>query len=138
MKELLEKQVMPSIIQRSECLADWYKMAQTVYLQTQILDKDMDNYERMLESLSLRLSQESKDRYDYICRTLDVWLPGISNQFSKSTMKSERKKRRAIIEESKWKDICSLHKQIQLILSNNNSLVEELYTFTVNDTTDST
>lgn len=31
-------------------MADWYKMAQTVYLQAQILDKDFDTFEhRLLE-----------------------------------------------------------------------------------------
>lgn len=29
-------------------MADWYKMAQTVYLQAQILDKDIDTFEHRL------------------------------------------------------------------------------------------
>ena len=131
MKELLDKQVIPSITQRSECLADWYKMAQTVYLQTQILDKDMDNYERVLESFSLRLSQESKERYDHICRALDSWLPTVSKQFKSATkpqndVDEERRRRQSVAEENKWKDICSTQEQILLILYKNNSLVNEL------------
>jgi len=30
-------------------MADWYKMAQTVYLQAQILDKDFDTFEHRLQ-----------------------------------------------------------------------------------------
>ncbi|XP_008203915.1 inhibitor of nuclear factor kappa-B kinase subunit epsilon [Nasonia vitripennis] len=131
MKELLEKQAIPAITQRSDCLADWYKMAQTVFLQSQILDKDMDNYDRVLETFSLRLSQESKERYDMVCRMLDSWLPTVGKQLGKGSNKSqseldERKKRRAIMEEGKWKDICSVQEQILLVLYKNEKLVEEL------------
>lgn len=35
----------------AECLADWYKLAQTVYLKTQILEKDVRDYERKLNDL---------------------------------------------------------------------------------------
>ncbi|XP_014216173.1 inhibitor of nuclear factor kappa-B kinase subunit epsilon [Copidosoma floridanum] len=131
MKELLEKQVTPAITQRSECLADWYKMAQTVFLQTQILDSDIDNYELALDSFLLRLSQESKERYEYICRTLDDWLPMIGKQFNKGTKKSqtefdEHKKRRAMLEEDKWQDIYSMQEEILTILCTNELLVEDI------------
>ena len=131
LKELLEKQVSPAITQRSDCLADWYKMAQTSFLQSQILDKDIDNYERVLETFSLRLSQESKERYDHICRSLDTYLPSTGKQINKSANKSqseldERKKRRAMMEEGRWKDILSAQEQILMILCNTNALVEEI------------
>lgn len=142
MKELLEKQVIPAITQRSDCLADWYKMAQTVFLQTQILDKDMDNYDRVLETFSLRLSQESKERYDLVCRMLDSWLPTVGKQLGQGSSKSqseldERRKRRAMMEEGKWKDICSVQEQILLILYNNNKLVDELSRCVLDETTES-
>lgn len=35
-------------MQLADCMADWYKMAQTVYLQAQILDKDIDTFEHRL------------------------------------------------------------------------------------------
>ncbi|XP_011494023.1 PREDICTED: inhibitor of nuclear factor kappa-B kinase subunit epsilon [Ceratosolen solmsi marchali] len=138
MKDLLEKQVIPAITQHSECLADWYKMAQTVFLQTQILDKDIDNYNRMLESFSLSLSQEGKERYDHICRSIDSWLPRMSQQSSKTMNESESevnelRKRRAIMEEGKWKDICSMQKQILMVLYKNNKLVDELNNWTLNE-----
>lgn len=39
----------------AECLADWYKMAQTIYLQTQILEKDLLSYEENIYELRDRL-----------------------------------------------------------------------------------
>lgn len=133
MKELLEKEVIPAITQRSECLADWYKMAQTVFLQAQILDKDMDNYERVIETFSLRLSQDSKERFDHISRTLDAWLPSAGKQQQTTTatkLQSEMDEvqKRKAIEEKKWKEICAMQEQILLILYKNNMLVEELNT----------
>ncbi|KAL7300519.1 hypothetical protein TKK_0006518 [Trichogramma kaykai] len=135
LKELHENHVIPAITHRSECLADWYKMAQTVYLQTQILDKDIDNYERALETFSLRLSQESKERYDHICKTLDSWLPTVSKQFKSANnpqKNNDEEHRMKKAKENKWKDICSTQEQILLLLYNNNVLVDEL-TKCIND-----
>lgn len=64
MKSLVESECIPSISQRCDCLGDWYKIAQTVFLQSQILDKDIDNYERTLESFYYQLSQEHKERQE--------------------------------------------------------------------------
>ncbi|XP_068620680.1 inhibitor of nuclear factor kappa-B kinase subunit epsilon [Battus philenor] len=40
---------------RADAIADWYKVAQTVYLQTQILDKDVSSMELKLLALGARL-----------------------------------------------------------------------------------
>lgn len=50
-KALLIDDVKPAVAQMAECLADWYKLAQTVYLKTQILEKDVRDYERKLNDL---------------------------------------------------------------------------------------
>ncbi|KAH8263132.1 hypothetical protein KR044_004835 [Drosophila immigrans] len=47
-KQLLMDNVNPAVAQMAECLADWYKLAQTVYLKTQILEKDVRDCERKL------------------------------------------------------------------------------------------
>jgi TANK-binding kinase 1 len=47
--------VKPAIVIEAECLADWYKMAQTIYLQTQILEKDLTSYEETIFELRDRL-----------------------------------------------------------------------------------
>lgn len=39
----------------AECLADWYKMAQTIYLQCQILEKDLSSYDETIFELRDRL-----------------------------------------------------------------------------------
>lgn len=50
-KALLLDDVKPAVAQMADCLADWYKLAQTVYLKTQILEKDVRDCERKLLSL---------------------------------------------------------------------------------------
>lgn len=57
MRSLLDTECAPITAQLADCLADWYKMAQTVYLQTQILDKDLDAFEGRLEDFCLRMSE---------------------------------------------------------------------------------
>lgn len=63
-KNLLEQEVVLSIIQTADCLADWYKMAQTIYLQGKILDKDVDNSKKSLEKFFLRMEESDKIFYD--------------------------------------------------------------------------
>ena len=43
--ELLSKECEPSVVTRTEALADWYKMASTIYLQTEILYKDLSAFQ---------------------------------------------------------------------------------------------
>ncbi|KAH8400445.1 hypothetical protein KR222_000012 [Zaprionus bogoriensis] len=50
-KQLLLENVNPAVAQMAECLADWYKLAQTVYLKTQILEKDVRDCDRKLHSI---------------------------------------------------------------------------------------
>ncbi|XP_039759285.1 inhibitor of nuclear factor kappa-B kinase subunit epsilon [Pararge aegeria] len=46
---------------RADAIADWYKVAQTVYLQTQILDKDVSGAELKVLALAARL-QDAEQR----------------------------------------------------------------------------
>lgn len=55
-KSLLADEVRPSIHVQAEALADWYKMAQTLYLQTQILQKDVVTFEESVFEIKERLS----------------------------------------------------------------------------------
>lgn len=50
-KQLLLDNVNPAVAQMAECLADWYKLAQTVYLKTQILEKDIRDCDRKLHNI---------------------------------------------------------------------------------------
>ncbi|XP_049877242.1 inhibitor of nuclear factor kappa-B kinase subunit epsilon [Pectinophora gossypiella] len=51
----------PQARARADAIADWYKVAQTLYLQTQILDKDVSSTELKLLALAARL-QDAEHR----------------------------------------------------------------------------
>lgn len=55
-KALLADDVRPAMHVQAEALADWYKMAQTLYLQTQILQKDVVTYEESVFEIKERLT----------------------------------------------------------------------------------
>uniref|UniRef100_A0A1B6LYB1 Protein kinase domain-containing protein n=1 Tax=Graphocephala atropunctata TaxID=36148 RepID=A0A1B6LYB1_9HEMI len=50
LRTLLESEVVPSITQLADCLADWYKLAQSVYVKARILDKDVDMFQGQLDA----------------------------------------------------------------------------------------
>jgi len=54
MKTLLETECIPKITQLADVLADWYKVAQTAYLQARILGKDLLNSSRKMEEFVAR------------------------------------------------------------------------------------
>ncbi|XP_031846749.1 I-kappaB kinase epsilon [Nomia melanderi] len=117
-KNLLETFCIPSMINRSEYVADWYKIAQTVFLQTQILDKDVDNYEQVLETYSYRLSQESKEHYENILHLIDR-LPG--------KLKTSEKTNQPTQESAKvWKKLCVTQESLTMILHRNGRLIDQL------------
>ncbi|XP_053970534.1 serine/threonine-protein kinase TBK1 [Hylaeus volcanicus] len=117
-KDLLETFCTPSMINHSECVADWYKMAQTVFLQTQILDKDVDNYERILETYSYRLSHESKERYENFLHLIDR-LPGKLKTIEKTNLPAQESTKA-------WKNICVAQEGIAMILYKNGRLIDQL------------
>ena len=93
-------------------------MAQTVYLQIQILEKDIDNHEREMESFCYRLSHESKERYDSFSRYIDN-LPGkVKTTERPNVLDNESTKM--------WKNICDTQEQISSILHENSLFVNEL------------
>ena len=49
-------------LQLTEFFADWYKMSQTTYLQTEILLKDIVNYQNSIETFALVL-KDSEEKY---------------------------------------------------------------------------
>ena len=67
--DLLTKECQPSVSLRTEALADWYKKASTIYLQTEILYKDLSAFEDDVSSFSLRL-RHSQDKYLQLVRDL--------------------------------------------------------------------
>ena len=67
--DLLTKECEPSVSNKTEALADWYKKASTIYLQTEILYKDLSSFEDDIASFSLGL-RHSQDRYLQLVREL--------------------------------------------------------------------
>lgn len=104
--------------QRSECIADWYKMAQTVFLQTEILDKDINSYEHVLESFSYRLSQESKEYHENLLLSLNR-LPDKSKTIEKTNVPAQESTK-------KWRDICDTEEQIAMLLYENSLIIDQL------------
>jgi TANK-binding kinase 1 len=68
---LLDEECQPVIARLADALADWYKMAQTVYLQACILDKEMDAYENRLEKFSQNLAESECSFYQQLLARLD-------------------------------------------------------------------
>ncbi|XP_063238380.1 serine/threonine-protein kinase TBK1 [Bacillus rossius redtenbacheri] len=63
-RALLETDCRPAVTQLADCLADWYKMAQTVYLQTGILEKDVGALEGRAETLCWKLVESDRHCHD--------------------------------------------------------------------------
>ena len=118
LQNLLETYCTVSMISRAECVADWYKMAQTVFLQTQILYKDVINYEHVLETYSYRLSQDSKERYESFLHLIDR-LPGKLITEEKTNLPAQESTK-------KWKNIGIMQERIAMILYKNGRLVDQL------------
>lgn len=68
----------------AECLADWYKLAQTVYLKSEILEKDVRECERTLNRVREDLYRLKSD----LQKDLDAKLVNNSNQTSKIEQKN--------------------------------------------------
>ncbi|XP_034938908.1 inhibitor of nuclear factor kappa-B kinase subunit epsilon [Chelonus insularis] len=132
LKMLLEVECIPAIIQRSESLADWYKMVQTIYLQSQILDKDLDIYERSIDTFSYRIYQKSTERYEALLSFLDRLS---TNQTTNHTSSLSG----PVCEEATkvWRNICGSQQQITLIVYENNQLIDEINRLSIcNDISD--
>lgn len=69
-KNLLDNEILPAVNQTTDCLADWYKMAHTVFLQTRILEKDISEYEQNLTKFISRLSLENSNLENHMQQTL--------------------------------------------------------------------
>ena len=74
---LLVNECTPSITSRTEALADWYKMAGTIYLQTEILFKDLSVYQDDIAAFSLGL-RHSQDRYLQLLKEISSRLREVS------------------------------------------------------------
>ncbi|XP_064535476.1 serine/threonine-protein kinase TBK1 [Drosophila montana] len=111
-KQLLLDNVNPAVAQMAECLADWYKLAQTVYLKTQILEKDVRDCERKLHSIRDELYHfKSEQKLD-----LDTKNINSNNQLAKI----EERNRLRIMKQQQLEVMAVMRKNNELIALLNN------------------
>ncbi|XP_017835119.1 serine/threonine-protein kinase TBK1 isoform X1 [Drosophila busckii] len=115
-KQLLLDNVSPAVAQMAECLADWYKLAQTVYLKTQILEKDVRDCERKLHSIRDELYHiKSEQKLDVDTKTINN-----NNQLAKI----EERNRLRVMKQQQLEVMSMMKKNSELIgLLNNLGVV---------------
>ncbi|XP_005184163.1 serine/threonine-protein kinase TBK1 [Musca domestica] len=86
-KSLLLDDTKPAVAQMAECLADWYKLAQTVYLKSEILEKDVRECERNLHRIRDELYRLKAD----LQKDMDAKMISNNNQLSKMEQKNRLK-----------------------------------------------
>ncbi|KAH8378407.1 hypothetical protein KR093_011178 [Drosophila rubida] len=106
-KQLLLDNVNPAVAQMAECLADWYKLAQTVYLKTQILEKDVRDCERKLYDIRYELYQIKSEQ------KLDVDTKNISS--NNQLAKIEERNRLRIMKQQQLEVMAVMRKNSELI-----------------------
>ncbi|EDW75715.1 uncharacterized protein Dwil_GK15052 [Drosophila willistoni] len=106
-KALLMDNVNPAVAQIAECLADWYKLAQTVYLKTQILEKDVRDCERKLNSIRDELYHVKSDL------KLDVDTKTINN--NNQLAKIEERNRLRIMQQQQQEVMAVMRKNSEVI-----------------------
>lgn len=119
-KNLLELEVYPQYSQFSDALSDWYKIAQTVYLQTtMILKKDVDNIDKALRNFGESFTIEKLEYTDVITEQLNV---------TKQSSTDHRKRNQSIRKLYEAQKI--LKNEINKDLIKNSELLNEIHELT--------
>ncbi|BES90216.1 serine threonine-protein kinase [Nesidiocoris tenuis] len=117
MKNLLDKEVMNSITQVADYLADWYKMAQTIYLQGKILDRDVDVYKFRLEKFIPTMEDSHKSFHEEIINVgLIKPIPRHNGRIKGQDMRSLR---------TSVRDIHNSQEEIASLIKGNRQLVDK-------------
>lgn len=127
LKTLLEVDCIPPFNQLAEVLGDWYKIAQTVYLQTMILQKDVFEYGRSLESFAENLSLEIIQYSEEIKSCLQSNKAGVLGNHlgDKDVMLNGRLK-------TSFKEADKLNKEIINIIKEYSGLVDHFSSVSIN------
>jgi len=123
---LLDQDATPAVVQQVECMADWYKMAQTVYVQAHILEKDLMEYDERQALLAESIIQDSREFH----KELAIKLLEKKVQGEEAKHKPLSRKPLPTQEEAKnfcksLKDLHFVTKDIQSIIQTNSSLVNQ-------------
>jgi len=96
LQDLLQKECTPAITQLTDALADWYKMAQTTYLQTEILHKDISCYLDDISAFTLALKESQNERY--MERLVEAKNKVRKRQFEKAAAAAEEEQQKKLRE----------------------------------------
>ncbi|KAF2903008.1 hypothetical protein ILUMI_03177 [Ignelater luminosus] len=123
-KELLEQECTPAFTQLAENLGDWYKIAQTVYLQTMILNKDVSSYEQKLDKFCENLYIESAQYHDEIKTLLEKLENGIRVPQSLNQLQNRKLK-------SSFREAAKMMQDISLEIQENAELIDQYQKLTL-------
>lgn len=90
-KSLLNTEIKPSVLMFIDCLADWYKISQTIYLQTEILENDLTDQQEVLQKVRSKLFILKEDIKTHLngnsatAEAGDIDVDDEKNMFGKST-----------------------------------------------------
>jgi TANK-binding kinase 1 len=117
-KLLLQKEVFPQYVQLAENLGDWYKIAQTVYLQLMILNRDVMNYDNNLKKFELGMFIKNEEYLEQVRKCLEQDANEISN---KKTKNSNNQKLKIYLDEYR-RESCDM----KAVILENAELVEQV------------
>lgn len=117
-KVLLQKEVFPQFVQLAENLGDWYKIAQTVYLQMMILKRDVLNYDGNLKKFELEMFIKNEEYLEQVRKLLEQ---DASDNSSKQIKNSNNQKLKICLNEFR-RESCSLSEAVL----ENSQLVEQV------------
>lgn len=120
LKLLLENECSPVMAQLAENLGDWYKISQTVYLQTMILEKDLDTFERNFK----KLSEEFFMDMNLATKHLITVTEGVSNDKPMNNS-CERSRLGASALKKQLKNIGIVSGDISEIIQENSKIIDE-------------
>lgn len=119
-KALLETEVVPAYTQFADNLGDWYKIAQTIYLQTMILNKDVACYDQKLDEFHANLLAENvqfkEDMAAIIEQKVKSKAPPV---YQRASLKTEQLR-------LSFGELVKTKEEIMEMLSENNHLVEQI------------
>ena len=108
LQDLLQKECTPSINQMTDALADWYKMAQTTFLQTEILLKDILIYKNDIDTFTVTVKEAQNEKY---FEALSDVKERINEQ--KNEQKEQSRKRKQLEEEEKIRQMQKLQNEAE-------------------------
>lgn len=119
LKHLLETECSPVMSQFADNLSDWYKISQTVYLQTMILEKDLDVYEKNFK----KFSDDFFIDVGIVCKDFMLAVDNLS-QSDKISM-SQGTRLSASKFKTQFKNIDYVSDEINEILGENSKILED-------------